>query len=79
MLEDYGRWRVPHRAFHRGLVAQAGERLVALMEQLSDHAERYRRVYTLETPGAWTAGVEEHRAIFDASAALEKPAPAACQ
>jgi DNA-binding GntR family transcriptional regulator len=69
MLEDYDQWRVPHRAFHRGLVAHAGERIVSLIAQLSDHAERYRRVYTLDTPGAWTAGVKEHRAIFDACVA----------
>jgi len=76
MLHDYEHWRVPHRAFHRGLVAQAGERLVTLIEQLSDHAERYRRVYTLETPGAWVAGAQEHRAIFDACIARD-PAAAA--
>ncbi len=69
MLEDYDRWSVPHRAFHRGLVAHAGERIVSLITQLSDHAERYRRVYTLDTPGAWAVGKKEHRAIFDACVA----------
>ncbi len=66
MLEDYDLWSVPHRAFHRGLVAYAGERIVSLIAQFSDHAERYRRVYTLDTPGAWAVGTKEHRAIFDA-------------
>ena len=65
-LHDYERWRVPHRAFHQGLVACGGKRLTKQITQLSDHAERYRRVYTLESAGAWAAGVEEHRAILEA-------------
>ncbi len=76
MIEDYERWRVPHRAFHRGLVAHAGDRLVGLIAQLSDHAERYRRVYTLDTPGAWAVGTKEHRSIFDACVAGDAAAAA---
>lgn len=65
-LEEYEHWEVPHRAFHRGLVAHAGARLSSLLAQLSDHAERYRRLYTTEAPRAWSVGVAEHRAILDA-------------
>ena len=55
----------PHMAFHRGLTAPAGVRVNALLEQLSDHAERYRRVHITRSPKAWqTAG---HREILDAA------------
>src|SRR5258708_39086071 len=43
--EEYEHWEVPHRAFHLGLVAHAGTRIVTMLAQLSDHAERYRRLY----------------------------------
>jgi len=64
--EDYERWEVPHRAFHAGLVSKSGERSVRLLAQLSDHAERYRRLYTVQGTGAWQRGVVHHRAILDA-------------
>ena len=38
-------FRVPHRAFHERFVSRAGERSSRLIAELSDHAERYRRVY----------------------------------
>lgn len=64
---DYQRWEVPHRAFHAGLIARSGERLVMALGQLSDHAERYRRLYMeKQDPRIWSVGVEEHRAILDA-------------
>ena len=62
--KDYERWTQPHNAFHRGLTAPAGERYNALLQQLSDHFERYRRVHIARSPKAWlTAG---HREILDA-------------
>lgn len=64
--EDYERWEVPHRAFHALLVAGSGERMSTMLAQLSDHAERYRRQYSLEAPHARSASVAEHRAILDA-------------
>jgi DNA-binding GntR family transcriptional regulator len=65
-LQEYEHWEMPHRAFHLGLTAHAGPRMSALLRQLSDHSERYRRLYTTATPRAWTSGVSEHRAILDA-------------
>src|SRR3954466_2200555 len=63
--KDYTRWQAPHMAFHRGLTAPAGQRVNALLEQLSDHAEGYRRVHIARSPKAWqTAG---HREILDAA------------
>lgn len=76
-VEDYWGWEVPHRAFHFGLVAHAGERLFRTIRQLSDHAERYRHFYTVESPRAWTKGIAEHRAILDA--ALSRDAVAAAE
>jgi DNA-binding GntR family transcriptional regulator len=74
--EDYEGWQGPHRAFHSGLVARAGERLLGTVSLLSDHAERYRHVYTVETPRGWATGIPEHRAILEAAEAGD-PAAAA--
>ncbi len=54
--EEYERWEVPHRTFHLSLVAHAGARLVAMIAQLSDHAERYRQFYSNEAPRAFEQG-----------------------
>src|SRR3954469_13766703 len=62
--EDYGRWHVPHRAFHAGLTEKAGPRYEALLMQLFDHAERYRRIHVGRSFSDRTAA--EHRAILDA-------------
>jgi GntR family transcriptional regulator, rspAB operon transcriptional repressor len=63
--KDYARWQQPHTAFHRGLTTPAGTRVNAMLAQLSDHAERYRRVHIARSPKAWqTAG---HREILDAA------------
>jgi DNA-binding GntR family transcriptional regulator len=75
-VEDYDRWSLPHRAFHAGLVAHAGERVLATVAQLADHADRYRRVYKLETPGAWVVGTRGHREIFEACVAGDEVAAA---
>ncbi len=62
---DYARWQGPHTAFHRGLTAPAGARINAQLAQLSDHAERYRRVHIARSPKAWQT--EGHREILDAA------------
>src|SRR3954464_11853094 len=63
--KDYERGQAPHVAFHRGLTAPAGGRMNAMLAQMSDHAERYRRVHIARSPKAWqTAG---HREILDAA------------
>jgi DNA-binding GntR family transcriptional regulator len=64
-LRDFERWEVPHRAFHRGLVAGGGARLVATINELSDHAERYRRIF-LSRPLAWSSVAADHAAIVEA-------------
>ncbi|HLZ57950.1 MAG TPA: GntR family transcriptional regulator [Ktedonosporobacter sp.] len=69
--EEYERWEIPHRAFHLSLVAHAGSRIVTMIAQLSDHAERYRRFYSTEAPRAFERGMREHRAIVDACLARD--------
>jgi len=74
--EDYDSWELPHRAFHSRLTSKAGSRISRMLSELSDHAERYRRYYTIEGPRAWNIGCDEHRAILDRCLAGE-PAEAA--
>jgi len=63
---DQPGFRGPHRAFHRTLVAAAGPRVVAAIDDLADHADRYR--VRFGAFGSWDDGRAEHRAILDASA-----------
>jgi DNA-binding GntR family transcriptional regulator len=64
---DRGGLREPHRAFHLHLVSATGDRGVAAIAALFDHAERYRLVYGAESDGDWDARSAEHRAIVDAA------------
>jgi GntR family transcriptional regulator, rspAB operon transcriptional repressor len=68
--KDYRRWNVPHQAFHRGLTARAGDRFTAVLTQLFDHAERYRRMHIGHGPSAWAT--KDHRAILDACKAHDR-------
>jgi DNA-binding GntR family transcriptional regulator len=60
-------WEASHRRYHGLLGKYAGERITRLASELSDHTERYRRVYLAE-PRVWSAAAEEHTAIFQACA-----------
>jgi DNA-binding GntR family transcriptional regulator len=68
--KDYRRWVVPHQAFHRALTAPAGDRFTALLTQLFDHAERYRRMHIGHGPSAWAT--KDHRDILDACKARDR-------
>jgi DNA-binding GntR family transcriptional regulator len=68
--KDYERWKTPHSAFHRGLTAPAGARVNGLLGQLSDHAERYRRIHIAQSSKAWQT--EGHREILDACKAGDR-------
>jgi DNA-binding GntR family transcriptional regulator len=74
---DLDAWESAHRTYHDLLRMHAGERVARLARDLSDHTERYRRVYMGE-PRAWTAAAEEHRAVADACRAGD-PSLAAAQ
>jgi DNA-binding GntR family transcriptional regulator len=67
---DWVGLREPHRAFHARLFSAAGPRIVGMLEQLFDHAERYR---LQGSPGRelWKLRQTEHRAIADAAAARD--------
>jgi DNA-binding GntR family transcriptional regulator len=67
--DDYARWYVPHQAFHRGLTQRAGARFDALLVQLFDHAERYRRMHF--GPKFSTQSTTDHREILDACKAQD--------
>jgi len=62
---DLDLWEAAHQRFHRLLRSYAGDRICRLAADLSDHTERYRRVYMAE-PRAWSAAITEHTAIVDA-------------
>jgi DNA-binding GntR family transcriptional regulator len=66
LAEDYDRWEIPHRAFHKELVAGAGPRVVDSLTQLSQHADRYRRLFMDRRDKSWPRSQREHRAIFAA-------------
>lgn len=69
--KDLDAWETPHGEFHRRLVAYAGQRTVAMIRQLADGAQRYRRVYVAEGPRAWSHTAIEHRAILTACEARD--------
>jgi GntR family transcriptional regulator, rspAB operon transcriptional repressor len=66
---DMRRWLIPHAEYHRRLTELAGERFAALLSQLYDHAERYRRLHIGYGPSAWATA--DHREILDAVKAGE--------
>lgn len=81
LLEEIRRRRRPeeaavaepfHRDFHRLLVSHAGERLVALVADLSDYSERYRRVFVRLAPTpTFEIGDREHSQIAAACRARD--------
>lgn len=64
-------FRVPHRAFHERFVMKAGPRLAALISELFDHSERYRRIYGAAAADHFARRQLEHRAMLDAAAARD--------
>jgi DNA-binding GntR family transcriptional regulator len=63
--ENYASWEESHRALHRAFVRHAGDLLFDDINRLSQHAERYRRLYPNY---AWRIGNAEHAQIIDACA-----------
>jgi DNA-binding GntR family transcriptional regulator len=70
---DLDAWEAAHRRYHELLRRHAGERIQRLARELSDHSERYRRVYMAEAQ-AWSTAAREHAAIVDACAEGGGPA-----
>ena len=64
---DYDRFTGPHDRFHEFFRPDAdGGRLELLIRQLSDHARRYRRVYTTQAPSAWDVVIGHDTEILQA-------------
>jgi DNA-binding GntR family transcriptional regulator len=74
--KDWRGLREPHRAFHAKLVEAVGRRVTDTIEQLFDHAERYRHSYGATSDQEWMLRASEHRAIMDAAAAGDPEASA---
>jgi DNA-binding GntR family transcriptional regulator len=68
--DDLRGMRAPHLAFHNLLVAGAGPRVSEEIEQLFDHAERYRLRWGKKS--VWAERSAEHRAIVAAAAARDQ-------
>ncbi len=70
LARDVAGAAAPHRAFHHGLIAHAGARIVRLCDELWDHAERYRTLYVRAADDVLAAMLlahAEHVAIFSAA------------
>lgn len=63
--KNYDRWMLLHRAYHQRMRSGSGRLLAGALSRLSDQAEVYRRIYTLEVPGSWSAGMNEHRTLLE--------------
>lgn len=59
-----------HRQFHMIPIRLAGQRHAEYSARLNEHAERYRRLYLVQS-SSYLRSREEHRAIMDACAARD--------
>jgi DNA-binding GntR family transcriptional regulator len=78
---DAAAYREPHRRFHFGLFAHAGPRLVRQVQDLWDHAERYRGLHSQhagDLPHLVRLGQRDHAAILAAAEARDAPLAARC-
>lgn len=67
--EDFKEWQSLHRRLHSLVVGQAGDALVAELEQLELRSERYQSAYKgAHLVGWWQRGEAEHRELFHAMA-----------
>jgi DNA-binding GntR family transcriptional regulator len=63
---DVDRWELTHRAFHARLRTGGGQRLARLTAELSDHSERYVRLFHTRDRSSGAASPREHGAIVAA-------------
>ncbi len=67
---DLVNYREPHRQFHMSLIVGAGARLRAQVEDLWDHADRYRLLYKMHADDGTRVmqlASQEHQAILEAA------------
>jgi DNA-binding GntR family transcriptional regulator len=73
---DSAAYREPHRRFHFGLFAHAGPRLEREVDDLWDHAERYRLLQVRQAEDVANLarlGEREHAAILEAADNRDAP------
>jgi DNA-binding GntR family transcriptional regulator len=73
---DAAAYREPHRRFHFGLFAHAGARLEQEVDDLWDHAERYRLLqvrHAGDLANLVRLGEREHAAILEAAEMRDAP------
>lgn len=63
--DDYARWQAAHQAFHNLLTSSSNQRMSRVLSELTDHADRYRRIYATMGPLAWATGLRQHQQILD--------------
>jgi DNA-binding GntR family transcriptional regulator len=63
---DVIKWEARHRMFHHQLVAYAGEQILRIIDQLADHARRYRLLYVTRRARQWAQATSDHEHIFEA-------------
>lgn len=59
-------WRDAHVAFHRLLLMHGGDRLQREIDHYADQSQRYRKLYALAGPRAWSGGPIDHAALVEA-------------
>jgi DNA-binding GntR family transcriptional regulator len=59
-------WEEPHRRFHHQLVVHAGDQILRVIDQLADHARRYRLLYVTQRAHQWAQAISDHEHIFEA-------------
>jgi DNA-binding GntR family transcriptional regulator len=65
--EDWMRWEENHRRFHLKLCSGAGPRTLRLIQELFDHASRYRSLYRyVDGPHAYERASLEHAQLVEA-------------
>ncbi len=65
---DVRQWQVVDRQLHLALVTHVGDRMMRMIRELYDHADRYRSLYIKEVPRALSIAAGEHTRIVDACA-----------
>lgn len=65
---DVRQWQVVDRQLHLALVTHVGDRMMRMIRELYDHADRYRSLYIKEVPRALSIAAGEHKHIVDACA-----------
>lgn len=63
--DDFGNWQIAHRRFHDLLTSPSTQRLNDTLGQLTDHADRYRRIYSTVGRMAWATGLRLHKELLD--------------